>query len=802
MMTKTNDAKRDGVRVDINISDFIPFACHYNPHTILTKNGELLQTIKIVGFAAENISNKKEDNKKRTLRGSVRKAIQTGIDNDEYAIWFHTVRRKKKLSAEGEYSDQFSKYTNSAWRKRHDWDHKYVNELYITIIREGESFSFESYADYIKTSSYKVQKKAKNLFLEKIYDELDEVVKKVVQSLSDFGAKRLSMFEYKGVFYSENLRFLSKIINFAEYNFPVKEQDLSHYLPINKVSFGFNALEVKGANEKHFAGILSVKEYHEVSANAIDTFLQLPFEFILTETVDFINREKALKGFEYQKYILNLSQDKHFSEISGITEIINSDKGRVTDFGEHQISIMVIEDHLKLLESEINKMQEVLATLGILSVREDIMMEDCFWAQLPGNFSFIRRLTPINTNRMGGFASLYNFPAGKLTNNHWGPAVTIFYTAAGTPYFFNFHVDDNGHTAIIGPFGAGKTVLMNFMLSEARKYNSKLFFFDQMRASEIFIRAIGGKYVSFEETKNKYLPIPKMNPLLLAENEENIKFLKAWLQYLVSSSDNGNEDETIKERLVEIVKIIFALPAQERKLSQVRDLFEKMDMAKQAAALEVWYGSGRYSYLFDNDDDDLNIAHIQGFDMTFLVKEGKPLGPVLSYLFHRIREKLDGEPTIIVLDEAWSLIDNAIFAPHISEWLDFFRERNAMVIFATESVEDASKSKITTSITSKLATRIFLPNQYATGAYKKVFGLNHVEFDLLNMMSKKRRSFLLKHGEDAVVAELDLSGLDEIISILSGTPENIKIMEGIMNEVGETVDKWLPAFIFKKKAKK
>src|SRR5690606_26134635 len=120
------------------------------------------------------------------------------------------------------------------------------------------------------------------------------------------------------------------------------------------------------------------------------------------------------------------------------------------------------------LSAEVNQAYDALKSLGNVAVREDLRMEECYWAQLPANFAFFSRQNAIDTARVGGFASLHNFPAGQASGNLWGPAVTVLYTAMGTPYFFNFHYHDNGHMTIVGPYGSGKTVIMNFMVSQAR----------------------------------------------------------------------------------------------------------------------------------------------------------------------------------------------------------------------------------------------------------------------------------------------------------------------------------------------
>ena len=43
--------------------------------------------------------------------------------------------------------------------------------------------------------------------------------------------------------------------------------------------------------------------------------------------------------------------------------------------------------------------------------------------------------------------------------------------------------------------------------------------------------------------------------------------------------------------------------------------------------------------------------------------------PVLTYLFHRLEARFDGRPTLLILDEAWTFLDDPLFAARIREWL-------------------------------------------------------------------------------------------------------------------------------------
>jgi type IV secretion system protein VirB4 len=172
---------------------------------------------------------------------------------------------------------------------------------------------------------------------------------------------------------------------------------------------------------------------------------------------------------------------------------------------------------------------------------------------------------------------------------------------------------------------------------------------------------------------------------------------------------------------------------------------------------------------------------------------------VLLYLFHQINLSLDGTPTMIVLDEAWALIDNPVFAPKIKDWLKVLRKLNAFVVFATQSVEDASKSQISDTLVQQTATQIFLPNLKATHAYRDVFMLTEREFALVKNTDPASRFFLIKQDNDGVIARLDLAGMDDAINILSGRASTVRLLDDIRAEVGNDPRQWIPIFMRKVK---
>lgn len=566
---------------------------------------------------------------------------------------------------------------------------------------------------------------------------------------------------------------------------------IDKYLPINRMFFGSRAMEVRGPRIRKYAGIISIKEYGpSTNAGALDVFLQLPFEFIMTQSFIATNRTVAINKMQLQQNRMIQAGDKAISQIAEISEALDMATGGEIGFGDHHLSILCMEDDLKSLENTLSMAAVELSNCGIQSVREIVNLEPSFWGQLPGNSEYIIRKSTINTLNLAGFSSMHNYPLGKITGNHWGDHVTILDTTSGTPYYFNFHVQDVGHTLIIGPTGAGKTVLMNFLCAQAQKFKPRMFFFDKDRGAEIFIRALGGVYTAIDPGRRC-----NFNPLQLPDTGENRTFLLDWLRILVTVNNEPVTAEDIKA-LNQAITGNYRMEKKDRRLANIVAFLGMDGPGTLASRAAMWHGNGSHAKIFDNEVDDINLDEdkIFGFEMAELLKDSISLGPVLLYIFHRINLSLDGSPTMIVLDEAWALIDNPIFAPKIKDWLKVLRKLNTFVIFATQSVEDAAKSQISDTLIQQTATQIFLPNLKATETYMTAFMLSEREYTLIKTMDPSSRFFLVKQGVNAIIARVNLSGMDNIIGVLSGRTETVLLVQELIKEYGNKPTEWLPIF--------
>ncbi len=790
---------------DIRESDYVPYACHIDANTLLTKNGELLQCLKIVGFTYEDISKDRVD-----LRTAIRNALTEELQTNDYAVWLHTVRRKASLTPPGEYPHDFSRILNAAWREHNDWDHQFINEVYITIVKEGESDKITRPAEFFRSLMPKWERKHRWSFLSTAEDELTDTVNRIASRLENFGVRKLGLLDRGGVVYSEPVSFLGKLTSLMDEMLPLPEVGLADYLTTHEVTFGFNAMEVRNANgRRRFGSLLTLKEYKELPAASIDLLLQLPAEFMVAQCMDFINHKKALGAYQEQKDIYDLSQDPDLPENIGLIDILKSNQGRSVDFGEQQLNFFVLGDSVKQMEENVKLLISGLNGVGMIAIREDIKLQEAYWAQLPANFEFLRRLKPINTARIGGFSLVNNLPSGLAKGSPWGPPVSILPTAANTPYFFNFHIDRNGHTAIVGPYGAGKTVLLNFLLSEARKLKNRLFFFDHARSAELFLRSIGAEYHTIDnrvaqpgETLDRpnNVSLPRLNPLQLEDTPQNRSFLLVWLDAMLRS-DRFYRPEMSEEFwpfFQEALAYVYEAPRERRNITLLVE-YLKDHAPKAAAKLYSWYSDGEFARWFDHTEDTLDLSSgLVGFELGPLGLQERAAAPVVAYLLHRVMLTLDGAPTILVLDEAWELLDNPVFASRLGGWLEMLRSRNTLVILATEKPDAVLESRLSPTIMQQVATQIYLPNQAVmSDEYAEIFGLTTSECRLIALMDRSARQFLLKRGHESIVLTLDLKELSLPLSILSANPAALTLMDKMITEHGPKPEEWLHPFLTK-----
>ncbi len=795
---KTTAAKEKYSKKEKSASDFIPYKGHWNKNTILTKNNGLLQVIKVGGFSFETADDEDLD-----IQKNIRNSLLKNMASGNITLYFHTIRRRQPvIKTENTDTNNFNNNSNKSkgfindlnteWDAKHSNIDSYFNELYVSLLYEPDKEGAAIVEYFVNKIRQKSDKSAWENDMREMAENLNEMTTRVLNTLRSYDTKLLGVIKTNNGSFCELSEFLGTLVNCGDISpMMVPSNYLDEYLPTNRLFFGTRAMEARGPRGNRYAGIVSAREYApNTSAGVFDRFLQMPFEFIMTQSFNFSNRTIAINKMQLQQNRMIQAEDKAVSQIAEISQALDMAMSGDIGFGDHHISLLCIDSDMKALENTLSMAAVEFSNCGIQPVRENINMEPSYWGQLPGNIGYIVRRSTINTLNLAGFASMHNYPLGKIKGNHWGDYVTILDTTSGTPFYFNFHVRDVGHTLIIGPTGAGKTVLMNFLCAQAQKFQPRMFFFDKDRGAEIFIRAIDGVYTNVDPGANC-----GFNPLQLEDNSENRNFILEWLSTLVTSHGEKLNADDIKV-LTQAIDGNFRLEKRDRKLTNIVPFLGMAGDGTLASRIEMWHGKGSHAHIFDNDNDiiDFTNSKVFGFEMAELLKDQLALAPVLLYIFHRINISLDGSNTMIILDEAWALIDNPVFAPKIKDWLKVLRKLNCFVIFATQSVEDATKSQISDTLIQQTSTQIFLPNLKATDVYKTAFMLSQREYTLIKTTDPGSRYFLIKQGVNAVIARVNLSGMDNIINVLSGRVDTVILLDKLVEKHGSNPKKWLPFF--------
>ena len=790
LLPRVRTSEQDWAR-ERSAGDHLPYLAQIDDHTILLRDGRLMQVIKLDGLLFETA-----DTNEINYRKALRDAMLQAVGSSRFALYHHIIRRRVEPELQGDFPDPFSADLDQVWSERLQAKHLFVNDLYLCIIRrplQGRGGLAERLTGLFSPS----ERGAGAADLAAARRELDAARDALLAALSQYGARLLGCYDLKDGSCSEVLEYLSDLYNAELRPVRLPEGDIGQYLPYRRISFGAQTVELGTAGDlpRGFVGLISIKEYPgQTGPGMLDELMRLPLELVVTQSFGFVDRQAALGKVNLALRRMRAADDEALS-LRGELGVARDDlaAGRAA-FGEHHLTVAVRGESPQDVDTGIAEVQAALTDLGVIAVREELALEPAFWAQFPGNFGYVARRGLVSSRNFASLASLHNFPLGRRTGNHWGDAVTVLETTAAGPYHFNFHHGDLGNFTVIGPSGSGKTVVLNFLLAQSRKFDPRIIFFDKDRGAELFLRAIGGSYDVLRPGEPSGL-----NPLLLSDTAENRRFLVEWLSRLVAEPNQPLSAEEAG-RIKEAVDASMEAPLGYRRLGHFAQLLRGGDRPRAgdlAARLAPWWGGGERAWLFDNEQDRTDLgSRVVGFDMTRILDDPVARTPAMMYLFHRVEERLDGTPSIIVVDEGWKALDDEVFTSRIRDWEKTIRKRNGIVGFATQSAEDALSSRIASAIVEQAATQIFMANPKAQARdYMTGFGLTQHEYDLVRSLPDSAHAFLIKHANESVVARLDLSGEKDLLTILSGRERTVRLLDEIRSDTGDDPTRWMPRLL-------
>ncbi|HKR90390.1 MAG TPA: VirB4 family type IV secretion system protein, partial [Phenylobacterium sp.] len=713
--------------------------------------------------------------------------VLRGAASAQLSIYHHVVRRRVSPQFATPPEDPFCRELDRKWRSQLEGRQLYVNDIFLTLVRRPQPGG----VGFLESLARGPGSRGGG---ERDLKQLHSAREAFESVLTPYGPRTLGAYEAaSGALCSELAEFLALLLSGERHPVMLPSGELADVLAKRRLSFGGDAMDF-GA-DGGYGAMVSLKDYPARTVpGLLDGVLRLPMEMVLTESFSYADRQAALDRMGLALRRLRAAEDDAYSLRQELAQARDDLGAGRAAYGEHHLTILAKSDSLEGLDANVADVQSALAEVGAIAVREDVNLEPGFWSQFPGNFSYIARKALISVANYASLASFHNHPVGQSVDNHWGQAIAVLETTAFGPYYFNFHNSDLGNFTVIGPSGSGKTVLLTFLLAQAERLKPRIAYFDKDRGAEPFIRAVGGRYDVLAPGEPTGL-----NPLALADTPANRAFLIEWLAQLLTV-DGATLDAEDRTLIAEAVDANFAQVPAYRRLRFLREMFRGARRPRAgdlAARLGAWCEGGEHAWLFDNAADRLeDDARILGFDMTRLLDAPVVRTPAMMYLFHRLEQRLDGTPAIIVVDEGWKALDDPVFVRRLKDWEKTIRKRNGVIGFCTQSASDALDSRIASAIIEQAATQIFFPNSRARERdYVEGFGLSEHEYELVRTLPDTSRCFLVKQGDHSVVARLDLTGLTGQLSVLAGTERAVRRLDQLREELGDDTSAWLPYFM-------
>ena len=418
--------------------------------------------------------------------------------------------------------------------------------------------------------------------------------------------------------------------------------------------------------------------------------------------------------------------------------------GDYVSYGYLTTAICVMDEDATVAEARIRAVERIINGRGFVTIHEKVNAVDAWLGTHPGNPYANVRVPLVSTLNLAHMMPLSAVWAGPEGNAHLDGAPLLYATTEDhTPFRLVTHQGDVGHTLVVGPTGAGKSVLLNLLSMQFKRYpNAQVFTFDKGASSRAMIEALGGDFYTLGETDTGLV----FQPLRGIDEPIEMAWASEWISGLLVSKGVDVTAE-VENTVWSALQSLASAPEDQRTLTGLSALIQDSDLR---LALKPFTLEGAYGHILDGNEDTLRDNAVQAFEMEELMHSKALVAPVLTYLFHKLEARFDGKPTFLILDEALVFLDDPMFADRIREWLKVLRKKNVSVIFATQSLADIANSPIAPAIIESCLSRIFLPNNRAMEPQQKEaydrFGLNKRQVQIIASATPKRDYYFQSHG--------------------------------------------------------
>ncbi|MDO6758048.1 hypothetical protein Q4598_17555 [Phaeobacter inhibens] len=549
---------------------------------------------------------------------------------------------------------------------------------------------------------------------------------------------------------------------------------LADMIATSRIDFNNDTFTVLGSDstETRFGAVFSVKDYPSNTRAGIFDRFDLPYDLVVTQSftpTDPITTQERINRTIKQ---MSAADDAAISLRDQLVDAADDVASGRISMGLHHATISVFAHS----EAELDTAAAAIRTAGqkaqSVVVREDMGARTAFFAQHPGNYSYRARAAMISSQNFADLTALHAMASGLAqSETPWGEAVTVLPDIQGEPYRFNFHLPGNlgdrtvGHTLVVGMTGAGKTLGAMFLLSQVSRLNPRIIAFDKDRGMEMPIRALGGTYSAVRMGEPT-----GFNPFAAEADERGTAWLTHWLESTLSNQ--GDLSAVQREALSNATRANRDTDPSLRTMRHFRSQLRSVDDGGDLhTRLGIW-DDGQYGWLFSGETEDTTLSFdrdVTAFDLTEIFDSQEVRTAWLAYVFRRIERVIEDErPTILLIDEAWKVLDDPFFEAMLKDWALTLRKKNVAMVLMTQRVDHLRQSAAGGSILESCVTTIVYPNTRFTEEEVAPLKLTDAETSIVTASTAGGRFALIRSGDVSTVANMDLSALGPLLRVLGG----------------------------------
>jgi type IV secretion system protein VirB4 len=741
------------------LAEHLPYFALATDDVMVLREGDLLATLRLDGLNPMTTEDDRLDALKRAVAAIV---AQTG---NAFGFYIHRVSVPQDLDLKPIEGDTFASHVDARWAAHTKSLRPSKRQMYLSVIRRPNLAARIPFLRALARKAWVKDRAAR-------VQELNEVMGFFAVALSSANPVRLTNTGGEWLGYLNTLNAGS----FSPIAFGQSPMPLSHTISDCRATFDGDVVTVTCATTGavKYGALFSIKIYPALTDVTLLDALDLPLDIVLTNSFSPIPNNIMAERIQRIIRQMHASDDAAVSLRDQLALAADDQEAGRIAFGDHHLSIAVYAPDRDTLERAAAQIKRVGQEIMAVIVRETMALKATYFAQSPGNFGYRARKTPISSTNFADFAALHGSVEGR--SNHespWGQSIAVLPTVGTSGYRFNFHEAGAagkeptvGHTLVLGRTGTGKTLTTAFLTAQAQRVGARLFFFDKDRGLEMAVRALGGRYNEIRAG------VPTgLNPLASETDERGRAWLSDWLATLLTRSGalSGEQSRHIQGAVTQNADAGAAL----QRFASFETLFQSLDDdGELQSRVAEWAPGGRFGWVFDEPDRGQSLdlsGDIVGFDMTEILDMTTERMAVLSYIFRQIERVVeDRRPTIIVLDEAWKLLDDPYFGARLENWLVTLRKMNCVVIMMTQYPSQLRDSRVGKTIVETVPTQILFPNDRATVADYDFLRVNAKEAALLVQPTIGQRIALVRSAGDSVFVDADLSALGDLLPILGG----------------------------------